>query len=253
MSLRDTYRIYKHTSPNRKVYIGVTREENLNRRWQNGKGYESCPLFWNAIQKYGWDNFTHEVIEEDVPIEQINERESYWIAFYKSNNRDFGYNIEEGGHAHRTFSDETRKKISDALKGRTKTPEHREKLRQANLGKVMSDESKAKISEAIKGRVYSEEVRVNMSIAQKKSYANGNNAFHSEEARKKAFMSLKGRKPSPLSIQKANEAKYRAVRDLTTGKEYKSIKDACDDTGVDRTTISRQCNGKTKKKNWEYL
>lgn len=141
MSLRDTYRIYKHTSPNGKVYIGVTREENLNRRWQNGKGYESCPLFWNAIQKYGWDSFIHEVIEEDVPIEQINERESYWIAFYKSNNRDFGYNIEEGGHAYRTFSDETRKKISDALKGRTKTPEHREKLRQANLGKKPTQEA----------------------------------------------------------------------------------------------------------------
>ena len=140
MSLRDTYRIYKHTSPNGKIYIGVTREENLNRRWQNGKGYESCPLFWNAIQKYSWDNFIHEVIEEDVPIEQINERESYWIAYYKSNNRKFGYNIEEGGHAYRTFSDETRKKISEALKGRPKTPEHREKLRQANLGKKLPKE-----------------------------------------------------------------------------------------------------------------
>ena len=70
-----------------------------------------------------------------ISIENINERESYWIAFYESNNRKFGYNIEEGGHAYRTFSDETRKKISDALKGRTKTSEHKEKLRQANLGR----------------------------------------------------------------------------------------------------------------------
>lgn len=114
MSLNNYYTIYKHTSPSGKYYIGVTRQQNLNRRWMSGHGYISCPLFNNAIQKYGWKNFIHEILEDYVLIEEINDRECYWIKLYKSNNRDFGYNIEEGGHVYRTFSEETRKKVSES-------------------------------------------------------------------------------------------------------------------------------------------
>lgn len=154
MSLNNYYTIYKHTAPNDKSYVGVTRQKDLNRRWQNGKGYIGCPLFNNAIQKYGWENFTHEILEDKVPIDQINNRESYWIAYYKSNNRQYGYNIESGGHAERTFSEETRKKISLALKNVPKTVEHREKLRQANLGKHPSEESRKKMSKTRSKPVY---------------------------------------------------------------------------------------------------
>lgn len=147
MSLNNYYTIYKHTSPSGKHYIGVTRQQNLNRRWMNGYGYISCPLFNNAIQKYGWENFTHEILEDNVPIENINDRECYWIKLYKSNNRDFGYNIEEGGHAYRTFSEETRKKISNAIKGKPKSEECKQKLKDINLGKHLSEETRKKVSE----------------------------------------------------------------------------------------------------------
>ena len=146
MSLKNYYTIYRHISPSGKSYIGVTREINLNTRWENGHGYDSCPLMHNAIKKYGWDNFQHEILEDNVPIENINEREKYWILFYKSNNRDFGYNIEDGGHAHRSFSDATRKKISDALKGRPKSEEHKQKLRERNLGYHHTLEARQKMS-----------------------------------------------------------------------------------------------------------
>ena len=148
MSLNNYYTIYKHTSPSGKHYIGVTRQQNLNRRWMSGHGYISCPLFNNAIQKYGWKNFTHEILEDYVPIEKINDRECYWIKLYKSNNRDFGYNIEEGGHAYRTFSEETRKKISDVIKGKPKSKECKQKLRDINLGKHLSEETRKKVSES---------------------------------------------------------------------------------------------------------
>ena len=148
MSLNNYYTIYKHTSPSGKYYIGVTRQQNLNRRWMSGHGYISCPLFNNAIQKYSWKNFTHEILEDYVPIEKINDRECYWIKLYKSNNRDFGYNTEEGGHAYRTFSEETRKKISDAIKGKPKSEECKQKLRDINLGKHLSEETRKKISKS---------------------------------------------------------------------------------------------------------
>lgn len=56
--------IYMHTNKiNNKKYIGQIKQ-NPERRWrEGGKGYVDSPKFWNAIQKYGWDNFEHEIIE----------------------------------------------------------------------------------------------------------------------------------------------------------------------------------------------
>ena len=90
------YSVYKHTAPNSKVYIGVTKQDP-NRRWQNGVGYESQTHFWRAIQKYGWENITHEILEKDLPMEEALNKEKEYILRYKSNNRKYGYNVLEGG------------------------------------------------------------------------------------------------------------------------------------------------------------
>ena len=47
------YCVYKHTSPNGMVYIGITRQNPI-KRWMNGKGYSYNTYFYNAILKYGW-------------------------------------------------------------------------------------------------------------------------------------------------------------------------------------------------------
>ncbi len=139
------YTIYRHITPSGKSYVGITRMKYLSQRFKkNGIGYKSCPLFYKAIQKYGWDNIKHEILEQNVTEDKIDEREKYWISYYQSNNRTFGYNIEEGGYCVRTFSPETRKKISDAKKGKSLSLEHRRKLSQANLGHHNSPEAEAK-------------------------------------------------------------------------------------------------------------
>lgn len=90
------YCIYCHTNNiNKKKYIGITKR-NPKYRWNNGKGYFSNSYFYNAIEKYGWENFNHEVLFEN--LEEI-EAKSLEIKLIKEMNTTFpnGYNITLGG------------------------------------------------------------------------------------------------------------------------------------------------------------
>lgn len=114
------YTVYKHTAPNGKVYIGITSRANIKVRWGNGgNNYKRQKIFYNAIQKYGWENFEHEVIFSDLTCEQANQKEIELIAIYKSNQREYGYNVTNGGGGVAGFhhTDEMKKHISQALIG----------------------------------------------------------------------------------------------------------------------------------------
>ena len=94
--MKTFYCVYKHTTPNNKVYIGITSKNPLE-RWNNGHGYASNKHFTNAIMKYGWDNIQHEILFEGLTKEEACQKEIELIAFYKSNNCEFGYNRSSGG------------------------------------------------------------------------------------------------------------------------------------------------------------
>ena len=104
------YIVYKHTAPNGKVYIGVTSQEP-NRRWRDGEGYRRHPHFWNAIQKYGWDSFQHEILIEDLTIDEAAAEEQRLIAEYKSNYPRYGYNMNSGGWIGRVENEEQIERI----------------------------------------------------------------------------------------------------------------------------------------------
>lgn len=84
------YYIYKHTSPNGKVYIGQTKREKPEYRWNNGKGYKNRPEFYKDILAFGWDNFKHEILETVETYKEAIERENYYIT--KFNSANCGYN-----------------------------------------------------------------------------------------------------------------------------------------------------------------
>lgn len=92
------FKVYMHTSPNGKRYIGITRQENPERRWgSNGCGYIDNKHFWRAIQKHGWNNFLHEVLFEGLTKEEAEEKEKELIAYYDSTDQTKGYNVTAGG------------------------------------------------------------------------------------------------------------------------------------------------------------
>ena len=88
--------MYKHTSPSKKIYIGITSKEPTQ-RWRNGYGYYSQTYFYNAIQKYGWDNIQHEVLYNNLTEYEAKAKEIEMIKKYKSNNKLYGYNQTNGG------------------------------------------------------------------------------------------------------------------------------------------------------------
>ena len=131
------YYVYKHTFPNNKVYIGITRQEP-EKRWKNGLGYNAHqPIMKRAIKKYGWQNIKHEILFENLTKEQACKKEIELITLYDSTNKQKGYNVSQGG---------------EGTIGVKPTIESKEKNRIAHLGKKASLETRKKISEAQKGK-----------------------------------------------------------------------------------------------------
>lgn len=173
--------IYKVTnSVNGKVYIGQTtcllRTRKANHR-VNAFTYNQPYTFQRALRKYGWDAWKWEIIDTATTQEELNEKEIYWIDYYKSciySDDCHGYNSTSGGGGRSGYelSEETKKKIGDAQRGKPKhsaevrmviskkatgrpCPEHvKQIVSNLHKGKTFkhSDETKRKMSEAKKGR-----------------------------------------------------------------------------------------------------
>lgn len=141
------YVVYKHISPSGKCYIGITRQ-SVENRWRNGYGYKVQQYFWRAIQKYGWKNFKHEILFENLTKEEAEEKEVELIAYYKSNQYGYGYNIENGGSSIGKMSDETKRKLSEINKRENLSKETLKKRSDAKIGTHLSEETKRKMSES---------------------------------------------------------------------------------------------------------
>lgn len=143
--LEKEYCVYKHTNKvNGKCYIGITSQD-VRIRWNRGWGYQYCPHFWRAIQKYGWDAFTHEIVHDGLSKEEAEAWEVCLIAEHRSADPNYGYNVSLGGSSTGKHSEETRKKIGDRHRGFHHSEESKQKMREAHTGKVLSEEHLQKL------------------------------------------------------------------------------------------------------------
>ena len=114
--------IYKYTNKiNHKSYIGQTIQKLEKRHKRHLYDSKQDELYFhNALKKYGMDNFSLEIIEDNITFEQLNDREAYWIKYYNTfylNGE--GYNMTEGGqwgNAPRKLSDKSIQEIKELLK-----------------------------------------------------------------------------------------------------------------------------------------
>ncbi len=221
------YKVYMHTFPNGKRYIGITCQ-NLERRWRGGKGYEG-QVVYDAILKYGWDNIRHEKLFDNLTKEQAEAKEVEFIAAFKTTSHKCGYNVDLGGNSCGKLSESTRKKISAIKKGQMAGEKH------WHFGGHWGAETRKKISDAHKGMRYSKET-----IAKKsKLFSGKNNPMYSI-------------KLSPDRKQKLQDACIKAtskpVMCLETGIIYTSAAEASRQTGANARSISYVCNKHPKYK-----
>lgn len=133
----QTWCIYKHTlKETGQVYIGQTN--NIKNRWKPS-AYKNCIKFYNAIQKYGWDNFEHEILVDKLTLEEANELETKFIIEYDSINN--GFNLNTGGD-NKLASQETKEKMSKVRKGVPKSEQHKQAISKALTGYKQTEEHK---------------------------------------------------------------------------------------------------------------
>lgn len=140
-----------YTSPSNKVYIGQTCN-TLKRRAGNGCNYKGCSHFYKAILKYGFENFTSQILKNNLSLEEANYWEQYYIQYYDSTNPKKGYNISIGGSL---MSEEQRASLSKRMKENNpmKNPEIARKNGLMKKGKSFSEEVCKNISEGHKKKV----------------------------------------------------------------------------------------------------
>ena len=157
-----TFTVYVHTNKiNGKKYVGITSKKP-QKRWNNGKGYER-QYFYNAIVKYGWENFDHEILKTGLTQEEADYWERYYIQEFDSCLGHNGYNAAIGGYdAGMTglhHSEEAKKKMSEARRGKPLSKEHREKLSKVRKGRKLSEQNKIGIGNARRGKRHTEETK----------------------------------------------------------------------------------------------
>lgn len=243
------YTVYKHTFPNGKVYIGIT-SQNPNNRWRKGDGYKGNEMLFRAINKYGWENIKHEILNNNLTKEEAEAEEKRLIKQYNSNNRKFGYNICSGGGVN------------------VPTEETKLKIAKSHIGKTHSEETKRKMSELKKGVCLSEKTRYNMSLSRKGKKRNplseetkekirqkhiGKKA--NEETKKKMSVSHSGKNNAMYGKKGKNNPNSKPVICVETGTEYASSAEVERLLALHSTSITQVCKGKRETcggYHWRY-
>lgn len=167
---------YLYTFPNGKRYCGITKntiQERASGRYKGQRvGY--------AIQKYGWENITKEILLTSENEDEIKQKEISTIQEFNLLNPEYGYNVSPGGNYQ---TEEVRRQISQSIKVLWQDDNYREHMTEMATGREVSIETREKISNTLKDRLRDPNFRKERSNKLKEAYSLG----HREEAIKKVI------------------------------------------------------------------
>jgi len=153
----NIYSIYKATNLiNNKVYIGFDSNWPARISTHRSKISKLNRPFYNALEKYGWENFSWEVIYQSQDGDHtLTVMENYFITEYRSyvGFEDCkGYNLTLGGDGSLGYinSEETKKKKSISKKGKRRpsiSKDQKEKISLSKKGKTWADMGRTSYTE----------------------------------------------------------------------------------------------------------
>lgn len=197
---------------NGKKYVGMHCSESMQDDYLgSGKAIK------RAVQIYGRDNFIKEILCLCDDLQQAHLNESKYIEMYDTLSPN-GYNLNTTGGlmcSGGLYSEESKSRISNALKGRKLTDEHKEKVRLANIGRECT--WKDKISKANKGRVLTDEHKQKLSASHKEKPSHRLGCKHTEESKEKMRQASLG-KPSAFKGKKHTEESNRKNAEAHKGR-----------------------------------
>ena len=161
-------------SLNGKIYVG----QKKSKRFLGNKYLGSGRRLKSAIKSYGENVFAVEMIDEAESLDELNDKEIYWISYYNSTDPLIGYNISLGGGVFNGFevwnkgktglqkmSEETRKKMSDSHIGQYRTEETKQKISNSQKGKKRTEEQNQRNRERNIGRKWVNKDGVNTTVS----------------------------------------------------------------------------------------
>jgi len=226
---------------NNKVYIGQTIQ-TLKQRKKDHLGCIKRLIrlrLYKALNEYGPDSFEWSILVNANSKIELDQLEKNFIIDYKSTNKEYGYNMTHGGEGAEHL-EESKKRISDALKGRRKTKKTRQLSSLALKGKYTGEKS------SFFGKNHTPETKLKQSLAQtgEKNHNWGKKA--TRETRKKQSESNKGEK----------HWNHKKVINLDTKKVYISALEASKKLKIDNSVIGKCCKGIRKTAGgyrWQYF
>jgi len=136
------------------IYVGQSCVVNCRRNQHLSrlrKGTHPNEHFQTLFSREGESYFLFEILER-VPEDKLDEKERFWIAHFRSNNREYGLNIDSGGNSQKHRTEETKRKMSIASKGRHPSLETRIRMSISSKNRPpASDETNRKISKSHMG------------------------------------------------------------------------------------------------------
>ena len=287
-------------------YVG---QHHYNKEGELDPNYHGSGVIISRIYKERPETLKEEYIKTCYSDSEMNDDEKYYIKLYKTLWPN-GYNLSEGGdggvrceetrrkisNSHKGLqagekhpnygkhlSEETRRKISVSLKGKTPSEETRRKMSDSHKGKNLSEETKQKISEVksgeknpmfgkhhseeskkkmsqnhydcsgekhpMFGKKHSEETRRKISNSHKGLQAGEKNPMygkhHSEETKNKISVAKKGKNRSEETKQKLSKKVLQFSLSGEFIREWPSTAE-CGRNGFNQAHVSACCRGKVK-------
>ena len=135
--------VYKTTNLiNGKQYIGLHKGSRLD-----GGYYGSGVYLTKALKKYGKKNFKCDLVDTAYSLEELEQKEKFWIDFFNAVDSDNFYNLIPGGACHE-LDLEVRHQLSIFNKGKKMSQETKDKISKSNKGKHCGDKNSAKLPQS---------------------------------------------------------------------------------------------------------